>query len=53
MLEAVDERPELLKRVRLVRVSHDHVLAAGGFETGRVGASVSAPRFDDGRAPRG
>ena len=41
-LEPVDERRELLQRVRLVGVSHDDVVAAGLREACEVGAAVAA-----------
>ena len=54
LLEAIDERRELLQGIRLVGVAHHDVLAARLCEPREVCASVAAPRLgDDAGAVRG
>ena len=54
LLEPVDERRELLQRVRLVGVAHHDVLALRLGEPGQVGAPVAAALLgDDARAVLG
>ena len=54
LLEPVDERCQLLERVRLVRITHHDVVASCLGESREVCASVAASRLrDDPRAVRG
>ena len=51
LLEPVDERRELLERIRLVGVAHDDVLAPRLLEAGQIRAAVAAAKLGDDACP--
>src|SRR6185436_1029296 len=53
-LEAIDEARELIQRIRVVRIAHDQVLTACGFEPREICAPVPSSRLghDDGAVCR-